>query len=236
MIEAASRLRVVTWNVHRCIGRDGKRNVARVSACIRALAPDIAAFQEVDTLSGSSGEDDTYRHLCAQVGDHGHDAWTVSGADGNYGQVLASRYHLSDKRVHDISVPGYEPRRVMEAHVALPGASIRVIATHLGLRRRERQRQVERLRDIVTGDLSSPVLLLGDFNEWFRPHVAQRTLFDPFDHWTAHASFPSRLPVLPLDRIMCGAGTALLSSRAVREAAHASDHLPVVAEISVPAT
>ncbi len=236
MIEATACLRVATWNVHRCIGRDGKRNVARVSACVRALAPDIAAFQEVDTRIGDAGEDDSYQQLCAQVGDHGHDAWAISGADGNYGQVLASRYCLSDKQVHDISVPGYEPRRVIEAHVALPTASIRVIATHLGLRRRERQRQVGYLRDIVTGDLSSPMLLLGDFNEWFRPHFAQKALFDPFDHWTAHASFPSRFPVLPLDRIMCGAGSVLRSSRAAKEAGHASDHLPVVAEISVSAT
>lgn len=234
MTETTSRLRVATWNVHRCIGRDGKRDVARVRDCVRALGPDVAAFQEVETRTSDSREDDAYRQLLAQVGDHGHDAWAISGADGHYGQILASRYRLSDKQVHDISVPGYEPRRAMEARVALHGASIRVIATHLGLRRRERRDQIARLRDIVAGDLSCPLLLLGDFNEWFRPRATQKTLFDFFDTWTAHASFPSRAPVLPLDRVMCGAGAILMNSRAAREAGHASDHLPVVADVSVP--
>lgn len=235
MSESTHSVRVVTWNVHGCVGRDGRHDVARVAACVRSLAPDIAAFQEVDSRRSAHGHSEICRHLRDQVGAHGHDAWTLSGEDGHYGQVLASRFPLDERRVHDISVPGREPRKVMDARVRLPSMSLRVIATHLGLRRAERRRQVTALRDIIMADLSGPTLLLGDLNEWRRARTARDGLFDLFDAWTTHQSFPSRFPVLPLDRIACRPG-ALMTGSWVASAAHrASDHLPVVAELSIPA-
>ena len=174
--EARSRLRVLTWNVHACVGTDGRHDVARVSAEVCALAPDIAAFQEVDSRRLSSDAMEVHNSLRAAVGDHGHDAWSITGTDGRYGQILASRFPLEDKEVHDISVAGREPRKAMTARTRLPTATLRIIATHLGLRRRERRYQLEALREIVCADLSSPLLLLGDFNEWCLPGRAHRRL------------------------------------------------------------
>ncbi|MEQ9607681.1 MAG: endonuclease/exonuclease/phosphatase family protein, partial [Kiloniellaceae bacterium] len=143
MPDLKPHLRVLTWNVHGCIGGDGRHDIARVGAGVRALSPDIAAFQEVDSrrrsAPGTAGIGEVYDLLRAEVGEHGHDAWAISGADGRYGQILASRFPLQDKRVHDISQPGREPRKVMSASIDLPTARLRVIATHLGLGRRERR-------------------------------------------------------------------------------------------------
>jgi endonuclease/exonuclease/phosphatase family metal-dependent hydrolase len=226
-------LRVLTWNIHACIGADGRHDVARVGALVGALAPDIAAFQEVDSRRAAPGAGRVYDALCAQVGAHGHDAWSISGRDGHYGQMLASRFPLEDKAVHDISVPGLEPRKVMTAYVRLPECRLRVIATHLGLRRYERRRQVEALRQIVASDPAEPMLLLGDFNEWFLPHQSQRSVFAQVDAWTRHASFPARMPLFALDRICCRPAGLLTRSRAVHEAHGASDHLPVLAELAL---
>lgn len=227
------QLRVVTWNIHGCVGNDGRHDIERIGGFIRAIAPDIAALQEVDSRRQSPTHLDTYGYLRYQVGDHGHRAWSISGEDGHYGQMLASRYPLTERQVHDISVPGREPRKAIEAQVQLPWGMVRVIATHLGLRRGERRQQLDQLREIVLTDLASPAVLLGDLNDW-RDGRGSDPLSDLFDAQTEHRSFPSRFPVLPLDRIMCRAGVRLMTSRTVREASVASDHLPVVAGLSLP--
>src|SRR3546814_4609638 len=138
-------------------------------------------------------------------------------------------------RSHDISVSGREPRKVMTAYARLPALRLRLVATHFGLSRHERCRQVAALRRIVAADRSAPLLLLGDFNEWLWPHRIQRDIFSLVGAWTRHASFPARLPPFALDRICCRPGGLLAGSRAVREAHAASDHLPVLAELSLPA-
>lgn len=236
MAEAPTRLRALTWNIHACIGGDGRHDIARVGAAVGALAPDIAAFQEVDSRRPAPGAGRVYDTLRAQVGAHGHDAWSISGHDGHYGQILASRFPLEDKQVHDISVSGREPRKVMAARIRLPEGRLRVVATHLGLNRRERRQQVATLQQIIATDLTEPLLLLGDFNEWFWPLRHQREVFALLGAWTRHRSFPARLPLFPLDRIACRPGNLLGRSRAVYEARGASDHLPVLAEIALPAT
>ncbi len=235
MPDRAPPLRVLTWNIHGCVGGDGRHDVARVRDALERLAPDVAAFQEVDSRRQIPGVGQVYDVLREAVGDHGHDAWAISGADGHYGQFLASRFPLDDKQVHDISVPGLEPRKVMTATLRLPAARLRVIATHLGLRLGERLRQVAALQEIVRADLSDPVLLLGDFNEWLWPRCTQRGLFRLFDARTRHRSFPARLPLLPLDRIWCRPGHLLTRSWAASEARSASDHLPLLAELALPA-
>lgn len=229
------RLRALTWNIHACVGADGRHDIARVGAAVSALAPDIAAFQEVDSRRPAPGAGRVYDTLRACVGAHGHDAWSISGRDGHYGQILASRFPLEEKQVHDISVAGREPRKVMTAYARLPATRLRVVATHFGLSHYERRRQVTALRRILTADLTGPLLLLGDFNEWLLPRWTQRAIFALVGARTCHASFPARLPLFTLDRICCQPGDLLLCSRAVHEAHAASDHLPVVAELALGA-
>ena len=229
------RLRVLTWNIHACVGADGRHDVARIGAAVGALAPDIAAFQEVDSRRPAPGAGRVYDILRAQVGTHGHDAWSISGKDGHYGQMLASRFPLEHKAVHDISIVGLEPRKVITAYARLPTCRLRVVATHLGLKRHERRHQVAELHRIIAADPTAPLLLLGDFNEWFLPYYCQRKIFALVEAWTRHASFPARLPLFALDRICCRPGGLLACSRAAREARAASDHLPVLAELALPA-
>lgn len=231
MIEAARPLRVLTWNIHGFVGGDGKRDTGRTGRFISALGPDIAAFQEVDFRHRQSDTMDERHFLRDRVGDHGHEAWAISGPDGRYGQMLASRYPLDGLKVHDISVARREPRKVLEATAHVPGFRLRVIATHLGLRRAERRHQWQRLREIVAADLSLPLVLLGDLNQWRRGQLPAG-LASLFDRAPLPATFPSRFPVFPLDRIYCRPPVRLVRIHPVREAAAASDHLPVLGEIT----
>src|SRR3546814_13703214 len=72
----------------------------------------------------------------------------------------------------------------MTAYARLPALRLRLVATHFGLSRHERCRQVAALRRIVAADRSAPLLLLGDFNEWLWPHRNQRDIFSLLGAWT----------------------------------------------------
>jgi endonuclease/exonuclease/phosphatase family metal-dependent hydrolase len=238
MPDLKPHLRALTWNIHGCVGGDGRYDAERVGAVVRALAPDIAAFQEVDSRRaarhGAPGAGKIYDVLRRLVGDHGHDAWSISGRDGDYGQILASRFPLENKQIHDISVSGREARKVISARIALPTATLRIVATHLGLSRHERRHQLAALREIVDSDPETPLLLLGDLNEWFWPQYTQRGLFERLGDWTRHASFPARFPLFALDRICCRPDHLLARTWTYPEARTASDHLPVLAELALP--
>ena len=233
MTETGRRLRVVTWNIHGGVGRDGRRDARRVAEHLAALRPDVAALQEVDSRHDRHSDPDMFELLRRQVGDHGLHAPTLGNDRGHYGQLLASRWPLAETTVHDISVAGREPRRVLDARIAAGRTSIRVLAAHLGLAARERRVQLVRLRAIVeAGDRRLPIVILGDFNDWRRRGHTHRSLSGIAHAGTGHATFPSVLPVFPLDRIYWHPEPSTVRTWIARDSRHASDHLAVAAELA----
>lgn len=222
-------LRIATYNVHACVGGDGRRDPARVAAVIDAIAPDVIALQEVwlDSRDGGGqlAELADYTGLapcCA--------ALCVAPGGKLQGNAMLSRVEPHRVAVHDLALPGREPRGVLEVEVTVAGASVRVLGTHFGLSSRERARQTRTLLGLV-GD--GPAVVLGDFNEW-RPWArTTRRLDRALGHIASPRSFPALLPVLPLDRIWVTPSTGALQARAHRtpRSRWASDHLPVVVDL-----
>src|SRR3546814_19159388 len=97
MRERLPRLRALTWNIHACVGADGRHDVARVGDAVRDLAPDIAAFQEVDSRRAAPGAGRVYDTLRAEDGAPGHDASSTSGKDRHAGQILTRTFPLGNK-------------------------------------------------------------------------------------------------------------------------------------------
>ena len=115
-----------------------------------------------------------------------------------------------------------------------PDAEIDVIATHLALADRTRNRQVQSLLDHPLLN-ERPTILMGDMNAW-RQCKATRTLDQELAHnnmdWPL--SFPAAGPVLALDRIYSrGVRVVEIDAHATRAAKRASDHLPVVARVKL---
>ena len=234
MCEAGGRLRVVTWNIHGCVGRDGRRDRARIAGHLAALRPDVAALQEVDSRHDQDDGIDTFDYLRDRIGDHGLHAPTLGTAGAQYGHMLASRWPLTDAIVHDVSFGGREPRKIIDARIEPAGAPMRVLAAHLGLNAREQRNQLARLRAIVNaGDRALPTVLLGDFNDWRRRGRTHRALSDVVHGGSGHATFPSVLPLLPLDRILWHPMALMVESWSVRDGRHASDHLALAADIAI---
>ena len=224
------RLRALTWNVHGGVGADGRYDLDRIARLLCCHDPDIVALQEVDTRDfRGTGRADMADVLAATIGVHRVEARAVTSPDGHYGQLVACRWPLSDSRVHDVSVPGREDRRVIETWAETPAGRLRVLATHLGLAAREHAQQAHRLERLAADGGGLPTLLLGDLNDW-RPfrRLAPR-LHRHFGAGTRERTFPARLPLLSLDRIWCGPGWSLRRSWTDRAGRFASDHLPVIA-------
>jgi endonuclease/exonuclease/phosphatase family metal-dependent hydrolase len=158
---------------------------------------------------------------------------------GDYGNVLLTRLGVREVTRHDLSTAGREPRGAVDALLETDdGSTVRMVVTHLGLRRAERRRQIERLVPILERHGQSDVLVLaGDLNEWRPVSWVLRRLRRRFGRSRAPRTFPASRPMLALDRIWVQPAESLIELRAHRSplARQASDHLPLVATIDIAA-
>lgn len=224
---------VASYNVHKCVGVDGKFDPDRTAAVISEIDADIFALQEADERFGRraglldlAGLERTANLV--PVLQH-----TGSESHGWRGNLLLVREGVVHK-VHQLKLPGLEPRGALVADLEVKGVALRVIAAHLGLLRHSRSRQTEHLLDAARSRYH-PTVLMGDLNEW---RVRRRSSLMPLlPHFgplhAALPSFPSRLPVLALDRILASP-ERLIASIEVHDsplARLASDHLPIRATL-----
>ncbi len=223
-------VRLMTWNIHGALGRNPRFDLARVLELIRGHDPDLLALQEIDSRRG--GANDPFEVIRHELGSHGIGAKTVVTADGDYGQMLISRWPMLDAEIHDISFLEREPRRAIEAAVETPHGRLRVIATHLGLSLRERNLQLQSLLGLVRKS-DGVTALLGDFNDWIWAGSVRNVLARVLPGRTRQRTFPSIFPLLRLDRIYCRPARALVSSFVDPRAKSLSDHLPVIADLTI---
>lgn len=226
-------VRVMTWNIHGALGRNPRFDPHRVVELIRRWNPDIVALQEVDSRRAFAGGENPFEFLQHAVGSYGIGAKSITTQDGDYGQMLITRWPIATQEIRDISFPEYEPRRAIRADVVTPGGPLNVVATHLGLSVRERRRQAQILLELA-GDAAVPTVMIGDFNDWFWPGSVRSVLKRALPDDTNFRTFPSIFPLLRLDRIFVRPRGALLRSFVDPEALVISDHLPVIADIAVP--
>jgi endonuclease/exonuclease/phosphatase family metal-dependent hydrolase len=224
---AQGKIRVLTWNVHSCIGTDRRFDPERVKAIIHSLDPDIAALQEVDSRRDLR---DGFDLLGNTLGDHRAAVRTVRTPDGDYGHMLLSRWEIVSWTHHDLSFRRREPRSLIEARVQTDAGPVSVLAAHLGLNHGERRQQAARIAALAEAD-DLPTVILGDFNEPTGRGTAERMFGKRFRSVGRLATFPSRWPLLPLDRIWFEPDLALIDTGVHRATPQASDHLPLWADL-----
>lgn len=211
------------------MGPDGRHDLDRMLSLVRRADPDVLALQEIDSRR-TPGAEHPIAMLKRVLGHHGIAAAAITTPDGDYGQVLLSRWPMTNTEVHDISVSGREPRRAITAVVNSPAGQLFVLATHLGLKFVERRHQCRQVAALTTLSTLTTVAI-GDFNDWMWPGSVQNVLARKLPGRTRHRTFPAHFPLLKLDRIYCRPASALISSRVDAAARAISDHLPIVAEI-----
>jgi endonuclease/exonuclease/phosphatase family metal-dependent hydrolase len=227
-------LRVGTYNIHRCVGCDGIEMPSRIAAVLAGMNADVVALQEV--AYDSCGPKNRLTELARAVSAHAIAGPTLLEGKGHYGNAILSRIAPDQVERVDLSVTGREPRGAVAIQLRAGGSAVRVVATHLGLRPMERRLQLRRLLPLLDTPPATVTILLGDFNEWFLWGRTLRWLTHRFGRgFPAPATFPSRRPLLALDRIWVDPAKQLvsLSSYHARSADIASDHLPLLAKVSI---
>ena len=227
-----SSVRILTWNIHGAVGRNPRFDAHRVVELIDRWDPHVVALQEVDSRREKTAVGNPFEFLQKELGEHGIGAKSITTDDGDYGQMLVSRWPMSDTVVHDLSYQEREPRRAIASTIETPQGPLRVVATHLGLSIHERRDQARKLRDLAC-DTAYTTVVIGDFNDWFWVGSVGSALSCDLQARTSFRTYPSWCPLLRLDRIYCRPGDALLASYTDRSARHISDHLPVIADVRV---
>jgi endonuclease/exonuclease/phosphatase family metal-dependent hydrolase len=225
-------LRVATYNVHGHKGTDGKILAERTFEVVRRLNADCVALQEF--VNGPAPTDESLiEHWARTLGMHGAYAPAFHRGGEEFGNALLTRWPILEQRAHDVSLQGYRRRVVLEALVAANGVTLQMMSLHLGVSPRERVLQAKRLFELCSVTRGDFHLLLGDFNEWSRFSAVSRRLRQHFDGTRQLPTFPSRAPVVGLDRVWVHPRGRLRGARveASPAARVASDHLPLVATI-----
>ena len=245
------KLRLMTYNVHRCVGVDRQLDVERVAAVIADARPDIVALQELDVGRMRTGHVDQAHKLAELLGMRSRFHPALHVEEEQYGDAILTA--LPERVVKAGGLPlyprvrGLEPRGAIWIAVDLGGVELQVINTHLGLVPSEQQRQAAALlgEDWMTSEaFTAPAVLLGDFNA--TPYsTTYRMLHAGLRDAQAGrrrpptATFPSRFPFMRIDHVFLAGAIEVLNVHSPFDARArmASDHLPLVVdlEVTVPA-
>ncbi len=241
-------LRVMTYNVHSCIGTDRQLNHLRIAEVIALHDPDIVALQELDLARQRSGRLDQAaliaKHLKMQF--HFHPALRVK--EEMYGDAILSKWPLQVRHAGELptvnSRLAFETRGALWVTATCGDQEVQIINTHLGLSARERVAQMNALLGtdwLGHPACQQPVIFCGDLNTVSLSAVHRKfskVLQDAALHVKAprRATFPSRFPFLRLDYLFVSADIHVLGVHVPRMPLTrlASDHLPVIADLQLP--
>jgi endonuclease/exonuclease/phosphatase family metal-dependent hydrolase len=246
--QSTSTLRLVSYNVHSCVGLDGRLSTARIAKVLEQCDADVIALQELDVNRPRTSLQDQAHEIARLLGIEQvlfHPA--LSRSEEHYGDAILSRLPL--RVVRAAALPGndlphvLEPRGAIWAEVEFAGQTVQVINTHLGLVPEERRVQVEALLGPEWAghpDCRDPVVLVGDFN--FRPgSFPYRRIVQEFrdcqNSLVGHRPRKTWFSPWPLARIDHAfvrgeANVAKVEVPRTHLTATASDHLPLVVELT----
>lgn len=237
-LSPAAPLSFASYNIHKGVGLDMRRDPRRIVNVIAEIAPDAIALQEADRRFGARPGvldlDEVQEKtglspvpLTSRLGELAH---------GWHGNLILLRDAVVED-VRPINLPGLEPRGALMVDMRLAGQPLRLIAAHLGLLRNSRLLQAQMLADLQKEGDGRPTILMGDLNEWRRGERCSLQPLTTFYGGEAQrvASYPARRPVLALDRIFTCQNAKILdlSPHATPLSRIASDHLPIKARIQL---
>jgi endonuclease/exonuclease/phosphatase family metal-dependent hydrolase len=229
-------VRIVTYNIHKGRGIDGRVSLKRIIDVLAELDADIIALQEIYAVC------DEHQGQVEAIADK----LSLNPAFGctrhhkgrPYGNAILTRWPILQSRDMDISWGPRERRGCIRADIKTPKGTLHVYNIHMGTRFFERRHQVRRFLASrqLHEDLEGPRVLVGDFNEWIKG-LTTRMLSEKFEslnlalHIGKRRSYPGFLPFLHLDHIYFERPLHVDKAELIRtrRAKVASDHLPLAA-------
>lgn len=241
-------MRLVTYNVHRCVGMDRNLDLERIVGVIAELDPDIVCLQELDVGRARTGGVDQARTIADRLSMsvRFHPAMMVEAEE--YGDAILTRLPERLVRAGALptlrGIPGLEPRGAIWIRLDVDGVELNVLTTHLGLVPREQRLQAAALagRDwLGHPDCSGPTLLAGDFNATSITRPYQILTRNHADCQRALGlrptikTFPSGFPAIRIDHVFVSRHIEVTAVRAPFSplSRMASDHLPLMVDFEV---
>jgi len=232
-------MRIVTYNIHKARGMDGRTSVKRIARVLGELDADIIALQEVFALCEE--REGQVEMLASELGLKAAFGCTRHHQGRPYGNAVLTRWPILQSKEMDISWYRRERRGCIRADLKTPRGTLHVFNIHMGTSFFERRHQVRSLFSSrqLHEDLSGPRVLIGDFNEWIKG-LTTRMLSQKFEslnlelHVRKRRSYPGFLPLMHLDHIYFERPLHVEKAELVRTRLSkvASDHLPLVATFS----
>lgn len=238
--------RLLTYNVHRCVGTDRRLDVGRIVAVIAEFEPDIVCLQELDVGRARTGGVDQAEAIADGLAmtSRFHPAMRVEAEQ--YGDAILTPHRERLIRAGALptvsGIPGLEPRGAIWSEIEIGGTAVNVMNTHLGLVPREQRLQAAALAGSGwVGGCEGPILLAGDFNATSitRPYQTLcRSLQDcqrQLGQKPSVKTFPSAFPAIRIDHCFVSPHIRIREVRSAFSplARVASDHLPLIVDFDV---
>lgn len=211
---------MLSYNIHKGFSLQRKFVLKRIREAIRKVDADLVFLQEV--VGEHHGHkkrvkdwpvESQLEFLADSVWTHHAYGRNAVYSEGHHGNAILSAYPFSFSENIDVSTNRFERRGLLHGVLDIPNvpAPVHVICVHLDLFERGRKIQVQKLCERIEQHVphNCPLVIAGDFNDWpenlsgpLQSILEVREVFK--QHTGNHArSFPSWLPLLPLDRIYC---------------------------------
>ncbi|WP_380872805.1 endonuclease [Sphingomonas sp. DBB INV C78] len=230
-----SPITVASYNIHKAVGTDRKRDPARILEVLHEIDADVVALQEADLRFGSKLSaipvDMITEHSAYKPVDYD----IRPGGIGWHGNAVLVKRGVDILAHAPIHLPVLEPRGAVMADLRIRGTPIRIVGMHLDLSGLWRRRQVRAILAQLASRPPLPTVMMGDLNEWAKVGGCLAEFAPAFRICDTGRSFHSRRPVAALDRILIGRGIELGGCGVHRSAksSRASDHLPIWAKLAI---
>lgn len=254
---APELLTVASYNIHkgRSSGFLGLRRrlvIHEMAQAVGSMAADLVFLQEVQGRNDRAALRQAHwplepQHDLLSNGYH-QSAYRPAAhyLHGHHGNALLSQFPILTVQAQDFSDHALEKRSVLHAVVRYGSEALYLFVVHFGLLHQSRLRQFSHLVRWIEQAVpaSAPLIVAGDFNDWRRqlPLTAFQALgleeisgrpVGRTGHRRPDRTFPSFMPILPMDR-MFARGFELVASRRGGGGprwASLSDHLPLLAQL-----
>jgi len=242
-------LRVMSYNVHSCLGMDGRIAPERIARIVSRYQPDVIALQELDVGRERTDGVDQVR-LIAQALDLGHMFHPTVHVEGEeYGDAVLTHLPVVSCRTGVLPTLDYrrelEPRGVLWLTVMVDECQVQILNTHLGLSSAEQRVQVDELmsdRWLANPGCSGPTILCGDLNATPRSETLRRfgmTMAESqslLPDSVRNNTFSGRAPYWCIDHVLVRdikrvMGVQVANTELTRLA---SDHLPLIVDLELP--
>ncbi|MEU6947091.1 endonuclease/exonuclease/phosphatase family protein [Streptomyces sp. NPDC046316] len=234
--DGSAVVRVLSYNVRSM--RDDEDALARV---IRACAPDLVFVQEAPRFF-------RWRKHAARLAAKS-ELVVLGGGATAAGPLLMCSLRATVERTEDVLLPltpGLHRRGFATAVVRFAGARVGLISCHLSLRSEERYAQAGMLLDRVAAMDAPHVIVAGDLNERPGGRSFTRLAKELQDGWEVspwggeYTSTPGD-PHQRIDAILATPGVEFLGCGVPQDLdpsdlKAATDHLPVLAAVRIPAS